>query len=458
MAADDKKQQQLVAALAEHSSEGIDILSSEPSRLIRITILIVITMLLCGVAWSFVGRADVIVSVPGSLAPESEVRRIYAPIKGDMEDVYVTEGMPVSEGDLLFRLNARGVVDLAARAMDAQLKLVAAQQEYDLYPENKRFAELKIEAFQATAKAEEGVYEQRMTASMEILAQSQKLQLEKVRFELARAKGKVDGAKAQLEKFQRLLESPGGGGISRKQVGEKKAAYTAAIIGYRQEQTKLAELEIKLNKEYAQKLYELESSYKQLAEARARVQGEVLQLKTLKNRVEVGLRSAKMNAEAAAQISFDNIDEDNFLRVLAPTAGVVTFVNYAQAGEKVPDNQPVVGIAASDVRMVLQLEIPEQNRGRLREQMPVKMKFNAFPYQRYGFITGRLEFIAPNTVISPETKKPVYRGRVGLESYQFEAGGQTHALRYGMRARAEIVIERRRMIDLALAPFKQLKR
>ncbi len=458
MATDDRKQQQLMSALAEHSAAGIEILSSEPSRLIRITLLIIIAMLLCGLAWSFVGRADVIVTVPGSLVPESEVQRVYAPMKGDLEDVYVAEGMPVFEGDLLFRLNARGVVELAARAVDAQLKLAAAQQEYDLYPENKRFAELKIEAFRATAKAEEGVYEKRMTSSMEMLAESQKLQLEKARFELAKAKSKVDGATAEYEKFKRLFNSPGGGGVSRKQVNEKQGEMRAAVIAYRLEQGKLGELEIKLNKEYAQKLYEVESSYKQLAEARARVEGEVLQLKTLKNRVEAGLRSAKLNAEAASRISFDNIDEDNFLRVYAPTSGVVTFVAYRQPGEKVPDNQPVVGIAAENARMLLQLEIPEQNRGLLREQMPVKLKFNAFPYQRYGFVEGALEFIAPNTVISPTTKKPVYRGRVSLSKYQFEVGEQVHPLRFGMGAKAEIVVEQRRMIDLALAPFKELRR
>jgi HlyD family secretion protein len=47
---------------------------------------------------------------------------------------------------------------------------------------------------------------------------------------------------------------------------------------------------------------------------------------------------------------------------------------------------------------------------------------------------------------------------VGLNKYQFEVQGQVYSLRYGMRARAEIVVERRRMIDLALAPFKQFKR
>ncbi|MEH6579113.1 MAG: HlyD family efflux transporter periplasmic adaptor subunit [Amphritea sp.] len=455
---EEKKLQRLTAALAEHSAEGIEILSSEPSRLIRLTILLIIGLLVCGVAWSFIGRADIIVSVPGSLVPEADVQRVYAPIKGDLADIYVAEGMPVSKGDVLFRLNARDVVQTAAQALDARIKLASAQREYDLYPENKRLSEMKIEAFKLTVKAEEAVYEQRMSAGMEKLAEAQKLQLEKSRFELKRSQSQRDQAKVSYEKFRRLFNTPGGGGVSRKQVEEKKQAYQAAVTNYKLEETKLGELEINLNKEYLNKLYEVRSSYQQLAEARARVETEVLKLRNLKSQVDVGLKIARMNADAASRISFDNIDEDNFLRILAPTSGVVTYVAYSQTGDKIPENQSVVGIAAENSRMILQVEIPEVSRGLLHEEMPVKMKFNAFHFQRYGFIEGTLEFISPNTIISQQSKKPVYKGVVSLEKTEFVSGELIHPLRYGMAAQAEIIVERRRLIDLALDPFKKLQR
>ena len=45
---------------------------------------------------------------------------------------------------------------------------------------------------------------------------------------------------------------------------------------------------------------------------------------------------------------------------------------------------PLGGIAPSNARAVLQVEIAEQDRAFLREGLPVKLKFSAFPYQRYG--------------------------------------------------------------------------
>ena len=65
--------------------------------------------------------------------------------------------------------------------------------------------------------------------------------------------------------------------------------------------------------------------------------------------------------------------------------------------------------------MVLHVEILEQDRGFLREGMPVKMKFSAFPYERYGFLNGIMEYIAPSATFNSDTKKLVYKGRVSLE-------------------------------------------
>jgi HlyD family secretion protein len=86
----------------------------------------------------------------------------------------------------------------------------------------------------------------------------------------------------------------------------------------------------------------------------------------------------------------------------------------------------------------------------------VKMKFNAFPFQRYGFIEGTLEYISPSTLPSVRDKHPVYKGRVRLAQDYFAIGEKRYPLRYGMEATAEIVVRKRRLIDFALDPFRKL--
>jgi hypothetical protein len=97
---------------------------------------------------------------------------------------------------------------------------------------------------------------------------------------------------------------------------------------------------------------------------------------------------------------------------------------------------------------VLKIEIAERDRAFLREGLPVKLKFNAFPYQRYGLIDGTLEYISPADQAVGPNKQPVYEGRVRLAQDYYEVARPHYPLHYGMTATAEIVVRERRLIDL----------
>jgi len=117
---------------------------------------------------------------------------------------------------------------------------------------------------------------------------------------------------------------------------------------------------------------------------------------------------------------------------------------------------PLGGIAPSGARAIVKTEIVESERAFLREGLPVKLKFSAFPYQRYGVINGTLEYVAPATKPSPQSKQPVYEARVSLERDYYQVAEAKYPLRFGMTAAVEIVVRDRRLIDLALDPFRQV--
>ena len=160
--------------------------------------------------------------------------------------------------------------------------------------------------------------------------------------------------------------------------------------------------------------------------------------------------------ESASQISFKDLDQNNFLKIAAPVSGVITDIAFTQKGEKVQPSVPLVSIAPENSRMMLTIGVPDVNRGLLKVGMTVKIKFRAFPYQRYGFITGRLEYIAPAAKFSKQGQA-LYKGHVSLERDYFMVNGEKIQLRYGMTAVAEIVVQKRRFVDMVLAPFKKLK-
>jgi HlyD family secretion protein len=111
-------------------------------------------------------------------------------------------------------------------------------------------------------------------------------------------------------------------------------------------------------------------------------------------------------------------------------------------------------IAPKDARKLLEIEINERDRAFLQPGMQVRVKVNAFPYQRYGVLTGELEHIAPASRPNQDTKQIVYKARVGLQRDHFMINNVATPIRYGMAAKVEIVVDHRRLIDLALDPFR----
>ena len=97
-------------AVEEHGADGIKILTDTSPVLASGLIYIVMALMLIFFIWSFFGKADVIITVDGQLEPKSEMRRVYIPTPGELVDIYVSEGTPVTRGDVLARIKATGAI------------------------------------------------------------------------------------------------------------------------------------------------------------------------------------------------------------------------------------------------------------------------------------------------------------------------------------------------------------
>lgn len=456
MKADDEKLRRLSSALEDHSAEGIEILYSEPSKIMRMTIVLILSFVFFALVWSFFGRADVIVTATGVLSPDEEVRRVYTPIGGELVDIFVSEGVPVSKGDVLARLNARDAIQAAAKALEAELTLTEVKQEYEQFPARRKLMERRVEAMLRQIRSAERLQEKRVTEGLEKLAQAQRSRLEETRGNLEKAGIARDAAKREWEKFKRLFARPGGGGVSKNKVEEKRDLYRASETDYRLAEAKLGELEFQLGQEYGESKASLEGSDQKLAELRIEHEKARNEIEQETHKAELKYRSAQLAADMASRIKFENIDEENFLGILAPVSGVVTRVAFTQPGDKIPANTPLVSIAPEGARTVLKLDINERDRGFLREGLSVKMKFSAFPYQRYGFINGTLEYISPSTQSTSSSDAAVYKGNVSLERDYYSVGNIKYPLRFGMAATAEIAVQKRRIVEFVLDPLRQI--
>ena len=91
----------------------------------------------------------------------------------------------------------------------------------------------------------------------------------------------------------------------------------------------------------------------------------------------------------------------------------------------------------------------------LNEKQPARLFFDAFPYQRYGTVTGALDWVSPAAVHSPAGAHFV--ALVSLNQDSIRVDGEPRPLRVGMEGEARIVVGSRLLIEFAFEPIRELR-
>jgi hemolysin D len=145
--------------------------------------------------------------------------------------------------------------------------------------------------------------------------------------------------------------------------------------------------------------------------------------------------------------------------IRAPVAGIVLQLPFKQPKSFVQTGQLVAQIAPQGTSTILKVQMPSENTGFLKTGMPVKVKFDAYPFQDYGVIEGKVEKVSPDSklVDAGNGKIEAFEVDVTLDRNYIQSQGKRIPLNLGQTATAEIIVRQRRSIDLILDPFKKLQ-
>ena len=167
---------------------------------------------------------------------------------------------------------------------------------------------------------------------------------------------------------------------------------------------------------------------------------QVAEIEKLKFRVKA-LKSDLENSEL------------NMLSVRAPYDGVVISLAQRNAGSVVQNGQELCQLARIDAKPHARLLFGESGLPKLAVGQRVRFFFAAFPYQRYGAVDAKLNWISPSAVSSPDGSH-----FVGLASLDENKKNKSKVQpRVGMRGEARIVVGRRTLIEYAFEPIRQLR-
>jgi HlyD family secretion protein len=143
--------------------------------------------------------------------------------------------------------------------------------------------------------------------------------------------------------------------------------------------------------------------------------------------------------------------------IYAPVTGVISALNIRNTGEVVQPGETIAEVTPNQAPLVLEVSLPNREAGFVKTGMPVQVKFDAFPYQNYGVIPGKVVSISPDAK-TDERLGVFYRVEVSLDRDSVKANNQTWKLKAGQTATAEIVIRQRSIADILLDPLKQLQK
>jgi len=148
--------------------------------------------------------------------------------------------------------------------------------------------------------------------------------------------------------------------------------------------------------------------------------------------------------------------QQNLLSVRSPYQGVVISMDQRTAGSFVQQGQVLCQLAPKGSKPRARMTLNEAGLPKLAVAQRVRYFFEAFPYQRYGTITGKVDWISPSAVSTTEGSRFVALG--SLDSYEISSrAGQALPLRFGMKGDAHIIVGGRTLIEYAFEPIRRVR-
>lgn len=136
----------------------------------------------------------------------------------------------------------------------------------------------------------------------------------------------------------------------------------------------------------------------------------------------------------------------------APVDGIVAFNSFVQENQQLQPGQLVCYINPGDSRYFAEAYIPQENFGKIGIGQEVLLRFPSYPYQEYGLVRGKVEFISH---IGTEQG---YLSKIALPDNLSTTANKKIQYREGLSANAEIITKDMKLIERLYYTILRLKK
>ena len=408
-------------------------LAARPPWITHFLVLLLSTLLIAFVAWAATTEAKLVIRSEGRVRSIERPARVFSTVSNRLDnrvkEVFYDEGSRVKAGEVLVRLQT-ATLDNEIAALERQV-------------ETMRNELVDLDARTRLIQRQKAVEIQKSRA--EVLAASSEIEIAKARrkAKLASASIARDAAAETLRRAERLFQQSA---ASQSELDTARQESEMAIQQY-------AEAEVRVD---TSRLAVLEQAVKLVEE-------------------EFAIRIAQVESQIISkegQLGSATKKLDNLLlqrqqcELRSPIDGIVVSA-AVQTGDAIEAGRPVVEIARGD-DFQFETIVPSKDAGDLKVGMPVRIKFSAYDYQKYGTLSGTVRFVSPDTkasgpadsgLVASRNAGPVtssgYLVRVELADHTLRQDDRSADIKLGLEGVAEIIAGEERLLTIFAKKLRQ---
>ncbi|MEA5535803.1 HlyD family efflux transporter periplasmic adaptor subunit [Crocosphaera sp. XPORK-15E] len=434
--------------------------------------------------WAMLAKVDETGTAIGKLEPKGTTLKLDAPVTGKVSLINVKEGDIVKPGQSL--------IEIESELIQADLK----QQQNKLEGQEQRLHQLKIleKQLQLVYQTQQ---QQNQAQKLEKLAQvnqakqnldmlrnayglqkeEKQAQVNQAKQDLAHNLGEIKLAEIQLknaegvkDRYESAVEE---GIVSQIQVVEREDSVQERKKVYEQSKSDIQQSKHRLAEQISSYERTLKQAKADIKEAELRLKEQENgsdslmgsgELSLLKNKEEINNLQTEISTLKSdikqTKSQLESLQFQLSQRVVkSPIAGTVFHLPIEAEGAVVQPGNRLLEIAPQGTALILRAQMATTESGSVTKGMSVKMKFDAFPFQDFGIIEGKLIEVSPTTseIDTPDGKVLAYDLKIELNKTCMPTPKECINLRPGDTATAEVIVRQRRLIDFVLDPFKKLQ-
>ncbi len=433
----------------DFSPSLIRLTDSPPNPLGRKVLWLLLSLLAAVLLWALIGQLDIVAVAEGKLIPQSYLKIVQPAESGIVKDILVREGDSVNAGQVLMRMDMLST--------EADTKSIAADYRRKQATLRRIEAELSNKPYVAAADdppelaAEIAAQYRANRAALDAALAEETSRLIRYRYDLASTEQVKDKLIETLPHYQeqdKAYEKLVKDGFAGSLMGSDKKRERIEKEQELKNQGHLIESNRASVTQSEKRLAQIDSDYRRQLHA---------------ERNEVHGQAEKLAQEVAKQAH-----RQSLMELKATQDSVVKDLSTHTTGTVVQPGTVLLTLVPKEETLRAEVWVSNEDIGFVRQGQPVKLKFAAFPFQKYGMVEGTVEHVSADSADSntsngstPNDKAPaknqalVYKALVTLKAMHLEMDRQRFALSAGMQTNAEILLGTRTVMEYLLSPVRK---